>query len=205
MSFTPRNKQSETPYAEQLSLEPLNSDLQKVAEKVVRKRKPRPEQQPQTEPGDNTKYLSHTLAMWDWPRLTFTDNDAIKERTKQYFELCAQDDMKPSVEGLAIAYGIDRRMLWKYANGVESAFIPDICRVTLKKAYAVINGMMANYMQNGKINPVAGIFLMKNNMGYTDQTEVVLTPNQPLGGTPDQKQLVEKYMEAIETTAEDQE
>lgn len=33
-------------------------------------------------------------------------------------------------------------------------------------------------MQNGKINPVAGIFLGKNNYGYQDKTEYVITPNQ---------------------------
>ena len=34
-----------------------------------------------------------------------------------------------------------------------------------------------NYMQNGKINPVSGIFLGKNNFGYQYKTEHVLTPN----------------------------
>ena len=34
-----------------------------------------------------------------------------------------------------------------------------------------------NYMQNGKINPVSGIFLGKNNFGYQDKTEYVVTPN----------------------------
>jgi hypothetical protein len=35
-------------------------------------------------------------------------------------------------------------------------------------------------MQNGKINPVSGIFLAKNLFGgqYTDKQEFVLTPNQ---------------------------
>ena len=32
-------------------------------------------------------------------------------------------------------------------------------------------------MQNGKINPVSGIFLGKNNFGYQDKTEYVVTPN----------------------------
>lgn len=32
-------------------------------------------------------------------------------------------------------------------------------------------------MQNGKINPVSGIFLGKNNFGYQDKQEMVLTPN----------------------------
>ena len=33
-------------------------------------------------------------------------------------------------------------------------------------------------MNSGKINPVSGIFLGKNNYGYQDKTEYVVTPNQ---------------------------
>jgi hypothetical protein len=56
---------------------------------------------------------------------------------------------------------------------------------------------MEDFMQNGKINPVSGIFLMKNNMGYTDQQEVVLTPNNPLGEKTSERQLRDKYNENI--------
>ena len=41
-----------------------------------------------------------------------------------------------------------------------------------------MENLWENYMQNGKINPVAGIFLGKNNYGYQDKTEYVVTPNQ---------------------------
>ena len=51
-------------------------------------------------------------------------------------------------------------------------------------------------MQNGKINPVAGIFLMKNNMGYQDKQEVVLTPNTQLGDSATPEELQQKYLEA---------
>lgn len=40
-----------------------------------------------------------------------------------------------------------------------------------------MENLWENYMQNGKINPVSGIFLAKNNFGYQDKTEYVLTPN----------------------------
>jgi hypothetical protein len=36
-------------------------------------------------------------------------------------------------------------------------------------------------MNTGTINPVAGIFLMKNNLGYKDTTDYVLTSNQETG------------------------
>ena len=47
-------------------------------------------------------------------------------------------------------------------------------------------------MLNGKINPVSGIFLGKNNFGYKDQQEYVLTPNQ-MGETISQEALEAKY------------
>jgi len=59
------------------------------------------------------------------------------------------------------------------------------------------------YMQNGKINPVAGIFLMKNNMGYADKQEVVLTPNQQLGDQVPAEDLEKKYLEDVVGSASD--
>ena len=46
----------------------------------------------------------------------------------------------------------------------------------------MIEEMWADYMMNGKINPASGIFLSKNWFGYKDQTDVVVTPNNPLDG-----------------------
>ena len=39
---------------------------------------------------------------------------------------------------------------------------------------------MTQLMQNGKLNPVTAIFLLKNNHGFRDQQDVVITPNSPL-------------------------
>jgi hypothetical protein len=39
-------------------------------------------------------------------------------------------------------------------------------------------------MANGKINPVSGIFLGKNNFGYQDEQEYVVTPNTMNQNTP---------------------
>ena len=50
-------------------------------------------------------------------------------------------------------------------------------------------------MQDGKINPVTGIFWQKNYDGMKDQSEVVLTPNNPLGEQKDVEALKQKYLE----------
>ena len=155
----------------------------------------RPDSTAQLQPGDNRKYLTHDLRMWDWPDVDMKEPEQVKERIGQYFQICAEDDMKPSVAGMALAFGVDRKTLWCWCNGVDSAYIPAESRTTLKKAYYFLNAQMENYMQNGKINPVAGIFLMKNNMGYVDKQEMVLTPNQQLGDQVSPEDLQRKYLE----------
>lgn len=149
----------------------------------------------QTKPGDNRKYLQHTMRMWNWPEVDMREPEQVAERIEQYFGICIEDDMKPSVAGLACAFGVDRKTIWAWANGVDSKTLPTESRNLIKKAYQNLNAQMENYMQNGKINPVAGIFLMKNNMGYVDKQEMVLTPNQQLGDQVSPEDLQRKYLE----------
>lgn len=154
----------------------------------------------QTQPGDNRKYLEHSMKMWDWPKVDMRDEKAVAQRCFDYFQLCADDDMKPTVEALAFAFGVDRKTLYRWVTGQSRE---SICP-TIKKAYEIITIQMANYMQNGKINPVAGIFLMKNNMGYQDKSEVVLTPNNLLGEQTSPEALEQKYLEAAEIESLDE-
>lgn len=149
-----------------------------------------------TEPGDNRKYLQHSLRMWDWPSVDMKEPEQVKERIGMYLQICSEDDMKPSVAGLALAFGVDRKTIWAWANGVDSAYLPNESRNFIKKAYQFLNAQMEDYAQNGKINPVAAIFLMKNHFGYQDKQEVVLTPNNQLGEAASAEELQQKYIEA---------
>lgn len=170
----------------------MSNHLEEVAQEVVKKRRTRPDSAVQAEPGDNTRFLRHNIMLSNLPSINMTDKAAVSERISQYFEICVQNDMKPSVEGLAVAFGIDRVTLWKHVNGGTKS-IPSEVVNTLKKAYGVLNAQMADYMQNGKINPVAGIFLMKNNMAYRDETEVVITPNTVMGEAQEADVIAERY------------
>ena len=50
-------------------------------------------------------------------------------------------------------------------------------------------------MQNGKINPVSGIFLGKNNFGYQDKQDLVITPNTNTIEAADAETIAAKYAE----------
>lgn len=64
----------------------------------------------------------------------------------------------------------------------------------LKKAYRIMEVLWEDYVQNGKINPVMGIFLGKNNFGYKDKTEYVVTPNVQQDNDYDADAIRERYL-----------
>ena len=147
-----------------------------------------------TDPGDNTKYLDHSMTMFDWPEVDMTQPQEVKQRVGLYFGLCRENDMKPSVAGLALAFGVERNTLWRWANNVESKYIPTESRNLIKKAYQVLNAQMEDYAQNGKINPVTAIFLLKNHHNYSDRQDIVLTPNTQSSDSQTPEQLYQKYI-----------
>ena len=173
-----------------------NETVEQVA-KVKHKRPGKSElMKPHFNPGDNTKYLNNALAMWDWGTPDMTSVEAVEERARDYFTLCAERDMKPTVAGFAFAFGVDRRTMWAWVNGSKRDLSAEIIH-SLKKSYRLLNSLMEDYMQNGKINPVSGIFLMKNNMGYADQTEIVVTPNNPIGEEVSADELQKRITDGV--------
>ena len=127
-----------------------------------------------TEPGDNTKYLSLAMAVQDMPPIDPRDAQQVRTRIREYFALCADYDMKPTVKGMLNSLRLARQTVWEWKHG---NFRADTHQAVVLEAYDMLEELWENYMQNGKINPVAGIFLGKNNFGYADKQEVVLTPN----------------------------
>lgn len=153
------------------------------------------------QPGDNTKYLGFAFEISMLPKIDTADIEQVQNRINEYFNLCIKHDTKPAVTGLALALGTDRRNLWRWKEGS--------CRKNthsdvIKKAYTIMEVMWEEYMLNGKINPVCGIFLGKNHWGYQDQSEIVVTPNNPLGdGELDAAELKQKYLEDVKDDIEE--
>ena len=145
-------------------------------------------------PGDNGKFLRHALASWNLPPIDISDSAQVARRIEWFFNHCAEDDMKPTVTGLCNALGIERQTFYnwgvgKYRNSEGSDHLH-----LVKKARGILEELWEDYMLNGKINPVSGIFLGENHFGYADKQEVVLTPNDRQTDGIDAAAIRQRYL-----------
>ena len=152
------------------------------------------------EPGDNTRIVQTNMKFFDMPRVDLKDPVAVQERLCEYFKIYGEADLKPTVAGMAMALGINRRILWAIANDQPTGGngyklnLPPETTDLVKKAYEMLEMSMEAYSNAGKINPVMAIFMMKNHFGYQDKTEYVLTPNQKQESDYDADEISKRYL-----------
>ena len=114
------------------------------------------------------------------------DPDQVRERIREYFELCMLNGMPTTLVELAMALGTDRGTLLHIVQG--NTRLNDISVTYIKQAYDMINASLEQYLLTNNTNVVAGIFLAKNNFGYKDQVE------QTVVHTIDTKKSAEQLM-----------
>ena len=70
-----------------------------------------------------------------------------------------------------MALGTNRRTLLKWYSGETRIYNREI----IQQYFELLETFDELMFKDGKINPVGGLFLMKNNYGYTDKTEVKIS------------------------------
>lgn len=151
------------------------------------------------EPGDNTRIVQTNMKFFDMPKVDLHDPNAVHARLCEYFKIYGEADLKPTVAGMAMCLGVDRRRLWEIKTGTplggtSNQNLPAETLDLVKKAYDILETSMENYANAGKINPVMAIFMMKNHFGYQDKTEYVLTPNQKQESDYDADEISKRYL-----------
>lgn len=142
--------------------------------------------------GDNARFLRNALAVYDLPPIDISDSQQVAERINWYFTNCLENDCKPGIAGLCNALGITRMTFFNWQSKVTRDRKEH--HELAVRAKGIIEELYEQYMMNGKINPVSGIFLMKNNFeGYYDRQEVVLTPGNPLEPQKNEAELKRLY------------
>lgn len=123
-------------------------------------------------PGENARYLRIVMEFNMLEPIDLKQPMQVKNRILEFMQICVDNDFKPTVASLAACLGLNRIELLRLIKGEDQyAALPTLTLSYCKKAYGSLEQLWESYMQNGKINPVSGIFLAKNNYGYVDKVE----------------------------------
>lgn len=145
-----------------------------------------------TTDGDNSRALLFTLAVSRLPKIDTRDPIAVENRVMDYYQLCAEQDMKPSVPGLALALGVSRGTIRAWLDGRGAGKVDGV-QNALEMAYTVLTAQMEQYMLEGKINPIAGIFLMRNNLGYSNDDTPLEVADTGLNDGKSAEEIAKEY------------
>ncbi len=138
----------------------------------------RPDKNLNLDVGDNAKFLKVSRTVMNLPSINAYNPDEVVDRINLFFEIHEELDVKPTSAGFAMALGMDRRRLSEVRNDLQvHGFnnLPTTVRDIIKKGLMILENLLEQYMQNGKIHPTAGIFLAVNNHGYSNTSEKVIT------------------------------
>lgn len=151
--------------------------------------------QEKIESGDNTKFLSHAMTIAKWERIDLDSDEEVIKRLDEYFELCMKNDIKPTVSGMANALKISRYTLYDWKDGTNRGKTDNRTEI-IAYYYNLLEELYEDYMMNGKVNPVSGIFIGKNHFGYQDKKDIVIQPKSKFDDTITGEDVRNKYLES---------
>ena len=129
--------------------------------------------------GPTADMLAASMEIFNMPKIDLDDEDAVRQRLNDFFEVYAKRGLRPTVAGMGLALGLDRRRLWEIkvdATNTRQRNWAKGTRDLIKGAYVIMESLWESYMVGGKLNPVTGIFLAKNQYGYVDRMEHTVSP-----------------------------
>lgn len=119
-------------------------------------------------------------------------DDECAERLNEFFNVITEAGELPTVEKMCLALGADRKTVWAWEQGTGCS---PVRAAMIKQAKSMLAALDAEMVSKGKIPVVSYIFRSKNFYGMSDQTEVVITPNNPLGTATSAEDIASKYAE----------
>ena len=132
----------------------------------------------EVEPNSTADILQKMQLLYSQPRAK-TEEEITQRLQWYFFEYCVKFQMKPTIDGCAMALGIHRDTLNNWEHGESGSFKLDVA----KKCKQLVKLFMESATMEGKLNPIVWMFYGKNYFGMVDKQEMVLTPNRSEGDT----------------------
>lgn len=149
--------------------------------------------------GDNAKRMELNKKLLVLPKVDLKDPEAVAQRIGEYFSMFYDLDIKPTISGLAISLDMYPARIRSIEapdpklHGISPNSLPEESRRLIIKAKHLLENNWETYMLEGKIHPVAGIFLGKNNFGYRDKVEYDVNTTDEASEERSAEDLRKKY------------
>lgn len=124
---------------------------------------------------------------------------SIRSRVNDYFEIMKKYDCRPTVTGLAMAFGTRRQRLAEFRRGTyrKGGKYKDLTPEGIEeinKAYDMLDVLFESYMLHDDINPMLAMFYATNNFDYRNTSSIdINTPALDADGTPSAEEIRKKY------------
>lgn len=180
----PKNPEAPKPVPKQKKTDDVVRDL---AEKKRKNNWPTVSDNDSSSAAEISEMLGSVLR-WYGKKPVKSDEECA-ERLEEFFDTLAKTGELPSVEKMCLALGVTRTSVWNWENGIKcSPARTDM----IKRAKEILAAMDAELVSRNKIPQVTYIFRAKNFFGMKDQTDVVVTPNNPIGGVVSEEELAKR-------------
>ena len=113
------------------------------------------------------------VAKKGYPRAFGSYNECLEE-IEEYFKLCYDCNIIPTIASLSLYLGLNRETLYNYANNPKIYDYSNILRMAIDTCQSYQEGAVLD----GSIPSVPFIFLSKNYFGLKDTTDVRFNNNQ---------------------------
>lgn len=137
--------------------------------------------------GFNTRLINVNIQLMALPKASLYDAEQVKHNVSEYLRIYAENNVRPTIAGLALALKVNRRRLLEIKTGelrsghVVQKYPPETVEI-IRTALMINENMWEGYMLGMKVHPASGIFLGVNNFGYRNTSELQLA-NKPAEDT----------------------
>ena len=139
-----------------------------------------------------SKFLKETYVAYKKERVR--SDDELKQRLNDYFKYCAEENVVPTVEEMAMWTGYSIQTVGDWEHGRNKGFSSETSNI-IKKAKNFLQTFDAKLAISGKMNFLAYCFRAKNYYGMSDKQEITVTPNNPLGDNLSTEDIQQRLLE----------
>ena len=122
----------------------------------------------------NSRVIAHAMEVMaisvrDGKPKQESDIPVMQEAFIKYLQICEKNGIKPGTQGASAAIGVDYVTLYKWSTGSRG----EAFQLFGKSVTQALSVIREDFMADGKVHPIVGIFWQRNYDGLRNDTEQV--------------------------------